>query len=391
MADALAYLLCFESPAEVAVPSWAQLQALAGAVDLGPYDATGKSVAHALADVAARGGLCVRATAKGCGLVIYRPGQDRARNIRMQLAGSVHAGETNVSAMRVSLPAWRSPQRVLAIGEAKRYEATLTLWPGWDPSLATTRWRDSSLIWADDWPGRADVYRKWVLNEHGWFSDEPWNLPTFDFASLGDDFFLRVPRRLGPCLSCDGGGKSLGIVVQYRTDPAGTWRRFSGPVQVSSRHCAIYLGGDNLPGDYFRAAAAGTVDVRVTGTVHADAHLTATAGDDASRGVKVLDCSRRGHWHKVHESSLFFGRTAAAERDDTDMLTQIAQCAAAESASGIDGTFTLAWIDAGYAPGDSIAEITGRLVSLTGPAGAACVNEVRHDYQRQQTTLTVRG
>ena len=54
-----------------------------------------------------------------------------------EFTAPANAGETNLSAAQVSLAPTQSPPRVLAIGEAKCHEVTLTLRPGWDVTRPT--------------------------------------------------------------------------------------------------------------------------------------------------------------------------------------------------------------------------------------------------------------
>ncbi|MFB3894421.1 MAG: hypothetical protein ACE15C_20665 [Phycisphaerae bacterium] len=398
VADALAYIIATAVPAEVAAPSPEELEAIAGGIDLGELNVTGHSAADALAEIAHRGGLEVRAARDGLGIIFHRPGLDGPRRfVRLQPAGmALSPARTNLADGRVLFTRRPSGPPVLALGDHKQYEATFDLLPGWDPSLAGTRWRDFVRSRADDWPATADVFRKWVLNEHGWYSDEPWSLAVFDFGAISEeDFTLRIPRRFLPCLSSDTCGQSLGVVVEVRCGTEAPWRRWTGPVWASGGECAVYLGGDALDADFFQAAVAGNAGVRVTAAIRADARLTARIAGNAALATKVLDLSRRAAWRKVHPSSIFpqaSGLGAPAERDDSIMLGALARAAATAASRAVDGEMTLGWIDPTLHPGDIVERIDGRWVELAsnlqrGPA----VSRVRHDYQAQKTTITVSG
>jgi hypothetical protein len=189
--DALAYLLAACAPGDVEVQGFDELRELGGGIDVGALDVTNRTVGEALVAVAGRAGLELRAARRGPGLVFYRPGRHgRLRSIRLQPPGSkLLTGASNL--LRGELTFRRRPGRrgVLALGARKRYEATFELSGGWDPALETGRWRDFVRSRSADWPAVAEVYRKWVLNEHGRYGGAPRNLPTHDFSPLDADAF----------------------------------------------------------------------------------------------------------------------------------------------------------------------------------------------------------
>ncbi|MFW6133079.1 MAG: hypothetical protein ACOC8F_04225, partial [Planctomycetota bacterium] len=386
VADALGYLLAVGVPSHVRVPDVEELRDLTANVDPGRVDVPGLSVAETLVRVARRGGLALRAARDGLGLVFYRPGRDGRRLcVRQQPAGeSLDRSRSNLA--RAALRFERRPSRrpVLAVGDHKRYETTLVLCPGWDPQEATGRWRDTTRGLADDWPRRAEVYRRWVLNEHGGYDGPPWSLPRYDFADLGEDFFLPAPRRLGPCVSTDATGAGLGVVVEWRGGDGEAWRRWAGPAYAAPDECAVYLGGDALPGAYFQAAAAGTAEVRVTATVASDARLSVEIPGDRALRREVIELPDRGQWRAVHATSVFAGGAAPGEprlRDDTDRLRRIAERHARTGAHACDAELTLAWVEPSCTVGDRVDRIGGRALELATRADRdAVVTAVRHTW-----------
>jgi len=399
VADALAYLLAACVPAEVVVPSAEELSSLAGEVPLGALNTEGRSVAWALGQAAGRAGLAVRAARSGIGLVLYRPGIDgRRASVRLQRAGaSFRPSGSNTPAGRVRL--LRRPARpgVIALGERKRYESTFTLQPGWEESLGTDRWRDTTRTYGDNFTGLADVYRKWVLNEHGRYSDGPWGLDAYDFSPLSnEDFPLRVARRFLPCLSADESGASLGVIVESRLGPEAGWLLWPGPAWVSPDECTIRLGGDTLPGAYFQAAAAGTAELRVTATVEADARLRVEIPGDAGVPPRVVPAPAGLAWQRVHPASIFHGESAigpADERDDTERLRKFAEAQARRVQDAMRAELTLGWIDTNCHVGDFVERIDGRGLELAArPDARPCVHRVVHDFgSTQTTTLFVTG
>ena len=394
VADALAYLLAAYVTPEVSAPSLAELRGLSRLAPLGPMDVTGMTAGEALMRIADIAGLDIRPAAIGRGIVFYRPGKCSPRaSVRLAPAGSESPSGSNL--MRASIRTGPSARpAVLALGQPKRHETTLELRPGWDPARQTPRWRDFVRSLSDDWIGQADVYRKWVLNEHGWYSGSPWNLPLGQLAFLGaGDFTLCQPRRFEPCLSRGPDGRSMGILVEVRLGAGQPWRQWRGPALVSPDECAVYLGGDGLPADYFRAAVQGSVALRVTASVDADARLSANIPGDGGAGLVLLDAPHTA-WRRVHSSSVLAGASGLsqpAEQDDTDALTELAQQRSARiSASSAE--LTLPAVEICWQVGDSIERIDGRAVELTsGTSRRPFVTSVVYDFQNQTTHLTVQG
>ena len=399
VADALGYLIATAVPQDVEAPSMEELAWLAGDIPLGRLVVTGKGTAEALVEAARRGGLEIRASREGLGLVFYRPGyQGRVSSVCLQCPGeSLLPARSNLWQGRIILRRRPSRPTVMALGGHKRYESTFRLQRGWNPALQTSRWRDFVRSESGNWPQLANVYRKWVLNEHGWYSRSPWDLDVYDFWSIStQDFLFHAPHRFLPCLSTDHTGNSLGIVVEFRRTSTDEWERWALPVWTAGDECAVYLGGDGLPGEFFQAAADGTVEVRVTATVEADTRLTAQVPGDPGSLCEVLDFSAQVTWRKVHSSSIFFGDKSIGEpneRDDTDVLTHLAQRYAEAATGAAEAELTLGWVDTSYSVGDIIERIDGRAFELSSsPDSKPFVRSVKHDLgDGQNTTLVVSG
>jgi hypothetical protein len=397
VADALGYLLATAVPASVQTQSLDELNSLAGYIDLGDLNIAGIRVLEALVRVAKRGGLALRAAGQGLGLIVYRPGlAGRTMEVQLQKAGSPFSPDaTNLSRAEVTI--LRRPWRksILAVGQAKRYESTFTLLPGWDRSLETSRWRDFVRSMSGNWEQRCDVYRKWVLNEHGWYCAAPWNLPAYSFARISaGDFCLLTPRKLLPCLSTNPNQQSLGVVLEVQTGPQKPWRQWRGSLWISRDECAVYLGGDALGGEFFQAAAEGAAQVRVTATVEADARIQALVSGDAACGMQVLDLSSRAAWRKVFADSIFYHASELgppAERDDTALLVRSALRYQESSGHCVQAKLELGWIDTGFQVGDVVERIDGRELDLQANDASPAVATVRHDFLKQNTVLEVMG
>ncbi len=398
VADALAYIIATAVPLNVRAPSLSQLQYLAGGIDPGTVEITGLTVAEALARVAARAGLEIRACRQGLGVEVYRPGASgRSADVALQRAGG-RFDPSHTNLWRGQVVIHRRPARrpVLALGAVKRYESTFTFARGWDPGLETARWRDFVRGHSPNWPLLADVYRKWVFNEHGWYCVAPWNLAVGDFTAISsEDFLLCRPRRLLPCLSCDLNGASLGVAAEVRCGTEAPWQRWRGPLWVSRDECAVYLGGDALPGDFFQAAVDGQASVRVTATVEADVRLTVELPGDVGLAVAVVDASDRLRWQKVHAGSVFAGREDLGppdERDDSEALEELARRHGEVVSTGLEGTLTLGWVDISCHVGDTVEQVKNRSIALRPwPDRLAFVRAVHHDFGPAQTTTIQLG
>lgn len=388
VADVLGYLLATHVPAGVEASGPAEVESIAAAVYPPRLSLTGLTVRQALARVCSLAGLAIHGATRrdpaGCrrGLVFYHPGRSgRRRSVRLQRRGAdLDPRQTNLWKGRISIGRRPGRRSILVLGARKTYESTFQLQPGWDPALATYNYRDFVRSEASDWLAVADVYRKWVLNEAGQYSEEPYGLEAFDFATIsGDDFLLSRVRRFRPCLSLGRGGEGLRIVVEISYDSGGSWLRYGGAVRVSSDECAIYLADDAPGADYFQASLAGTVKVRVTATVEADRRLSFTAEGDG--GVEVVEFPG-GKWAKVHEGSIFYqdeNLPEPAERDDTDRLAHFAGTLALGDAGTVEAELTLAQLDATCNVGDIVERVDGRGLDLTSfPGSAPHVRKVEH-------------
>ncbi len=397
VADALGYLVAAYAPSYVEAPGLEELGDLAGEIDLGRLDVTGMVLWEALAKVAGRGGLATAPGRNALGLVFYQPGRTgRRRRVCLQRVGALaQAGDSNLWRGSVVFRRRCDRPAILALGRHKRYESTFNLQPGWYEGDETSRWRDFIRSDGEDWPQGRNVYRKWVLNEHGWYSGSPWLLDVYDFSQVSaEDFYLRVPRRFEQCISVNQDGESFGVAVQFRCGQQDEWRAWGGPVKVSSDECAIYLAGDAIPGEYFQAAVMGQAEVRVTAAVRSDVRLAVEIPGVPNLPRRIIDLSDRAAWSAVQPQSMFSGDDGASvARDDTDMLLACARRYAQAATGAMEAELTLPWPDTSYGVGDLIERVDGRGLNLRASGLVTpYVRSVRHRFgQSQTTTLTVSG
>jgi len=394
VADALAYLLAVGLDAEFTCPSFRELCLQGGGVDAGEYVPGDASLGNALSEVAGRAGMTLRISDDGAGLIAYRKGIEGAvRRIGLQDVGeSLDPDQSNLWMATVKYTPSASRPGVLAIGDVKQYEATFPLQPGWDPELETDRWRDVARGFAEDWLATGDVYRKWVLNEH---DQNPWAIKEFDVSAIApDEFPLNTARRFEPCLTTGADGQSVGVVIEVSLDGGSGWERWSGPAWVSDDECAVYLGGQTLPADYFQAVIEKMAVVRVTATVSADTRLHAIDPGDYGLPRKTIRVPGLGY-RKVHYLSML-GKSGAVhyggEQDDSALLASVARRVNVAAGKAVDASIALGWIDPVCQVGDRVERVDGRSLELGSHAEATgAIVSVTHDLIEQTTHVEVEG
>ena len=239
--DILRYLLAAHVPGDVDIVGLDVSGCPAGVIYPHRLSLTGLPALDAIVQVAAIAGMSIRSGACiGTGrrsLVFYPPGHaGRRRSVRLQPAGqTLDACRSNLWKGDIKFNRRPSRRTVLVIGGLKRYESTFELHKGWDTDKESYRYRDFIRSESFDWPEKADVFRKWVLNESGFYRDEPYELEEYDFSDIAsEDFILLQARRFEPCLSLSDAGRSMGIVVEISYDDGSTWRRYGGAVRFAA-------------------------------------------------------------------------------------------------------------------------------------------------------------
>lgn len=233
-----------------------------------------------------------------------------------------------------------------------------------------------------------------MLNEAAQYSATPYGLAAFDLGTVHEDFLLRRPRRLEPCLSCDGLHRSQGILVELSTDAGATWRRYAGPVGVSKDEAAIALSDDALGAEYYQAVIAGAARLRVTATLSSDRRLRADLPGDAGTGTRIVQ-QPAAQFAQVLPGSVLYdpAHPPPAQRDDSQRLAQLAGAYFASAAGGVEAELTLGWVDPFCRLGDRVDRIEGREMWLTGsPGGVPHIVAIEHLCQDEWTTrLTITG
>ncbi|MBI4580048.1 MAG: hypothetical protein HY718_10125 [Planctomycetes bacterium] len=321
----------------------------------------------------------------------------------------------------------------VVMGDVKRYEVTVPLWPGWRPTenldnvaapdrpsskvLALTpddvRALGESVVYYD-WYRRyhrdgyfyhqySDVARLWVLNEDGWFDGSYDRNPPFDrygpfdFAAVlaasetASGRWTRRTRPLEPTLSVGPDGQSLGVWVEVSFDSGVTWYPASGPISVLKDRAGIHFDCDNPtqitpPGvdpvyvNLWYALVDQTFRVRATAVIEGDDRLIATFGPTGldSPTVQVNTAIiRRPQSFKFASrsvgSSVLYPTLIGGEeeRDDSAAAAGLAEwLARTRQDRQVRVAPAIPWIETGYAIGDRITEIAGRCLRFATTVGA---------------------
>lgn len=193
---------------------------------------------------------------------------DRGRPIALAWPADLHAQSPVLEVISEGQPivsrAW------IATAEPQRVESTFLLHPAWDPAAENALLPDTTFSRVENpgFPAYANVYRLWVLNEDGRYTQPPYQLDTFNLAQFfGDAGVGLQPLAFEDCLTLDDASLHRTPIVEIRTNTAEDWVIYPGEVSVLRDRAGVYLGDATLPTSILAAARAGTLAIRVTATL----------------------------------------------------------------------------------------------------------------------------
>ena len=329
-------------------------------------------------------------------LQFYRRGEGRRTYLRHQRAGEkLDIAKTNVA--QCSLQTNRSAEtiRVIGRGAAKRFEATFELVGGWNPNLEENNYDLYSPATNPNFRTVRDVFRKWVLNEAGDYSGEPYNRgAAYDYSGVfGNENYNAHRRRFYPCLSANVMGKSLGYYLEISYDGGDTWQEYAGAFDHLLDECGVYLNSSQMDLLMWYAIKKELLRFRITATVEADESLEAVVYDGPQKSVRpvrtyVVELGQEFQYRQVAAASIFHNATG-------DELGQPDECDDRESMRGLlrdrlkrlrqerlAGTARLAWIQPNLWPGDIVTGMQGRELDMKQLAGVR-----EHDVQVRQVKM----
>ena len=278
----------------------------------------------------------------------------------------------------------RPPRAWVARGGRPVVEDTFVLHPGWVPSLQGQPDSDYGRLTSSDFTRFGSVYRSYVLNEDGAYSEAPFDVGSaFDVGALfNQPGTIQSPLRFGSCLTVNASGRRLGPVVESSTDSGATWSAYPGQATVMNDRAGVELIDDVLPSSILSAAKAGTLRIRVTASLTSPNRIKEHRWDGnpfaGPAPTRVLDYSEQFAWAyvaptSIHRNAIEAGSLKAEAIDQRPALRQALQTHIAEL-PGPDASVVLelagAW--SAFRPGDRVAEAIGRGVAIDGqPASFA--------------------
>jgi len=389
--EAIAYLLCEYGASEnVDVPSPSEVRAAVDALVIRDVSLEGQTLAEALGALLelAGGHIVVTAEPHTAGLSrrieIWYPGRAPVVWFAHQRLGERYdPAATDLAGLSVRMRFDSAPRRYVARGDTKVYESTFDLVAGWDDTLATYDPDDFSPSTNSNFDAVRDVFRKWVLNEAGQYSESPYGRgPAPDLSALFEGApYVRRHRRLLPCLSRDALGRSHGVYVEVSLDGGDAWERMNLGVRILKNECGLYLTDDPLPPKYLAAAMRGQVCVRVTATIESDAFLAVEYASEASTDLpgrtRHLNVPAGYRYRRVATTSRFYGRPGADEVDDSARLEELIRAAyEADRRSPTPTRVEIPYLAMSRRVGQRILGIRGRRLDLAREHGACAAAPV---------------
>lgn len=285
-------------------------------------------------------------------------------------------------------------------------ESTLNLVGGWDPSFEGQADSTYDKQLSTDFSTYADVYRRWVLNEDGFYSQPPYSRgPAFDLNSLfGTTGIDPQPLSLKSNLTLGDDGNPLKPVIEMSTTGGSSWTVISMPSDILKERAGIYLDPKKLPGDFLTAAKAGLARVRVTAVLASPTpvEISRWQGNAFTCTLPPLihDVSKAFRFQRVdpasiHHTDIESGTLSANKTDHTNaMLRWLVNRVTRHDAGGarhggqmsleLVGTWPL------LKPGDRLLEASGPGVAADGQPQAVTklggtILSIESCYEKQST------
>ena len=313
-------------------------------------------------------------------LVFHRIGKGRVIPLGIADAGAtLNLSSTQPQQVRIDHPQAAATTRITAMGAPMRAEATWTLVHGWDQGLEDFEdFERYSPLTNTDFLSVQHVFRKWVLNETGTYTNAPFNQTDVpDLAGLfGHKHQTTMPRRFWPCLTCDSTGASLGYYLEVSYDNGLTWGPYDGPFKNLLDECGIYLSCSQFDIALWNALRKGWLQFRMTAAIDDDRNLSVQAADGpVDSWVPVHDetilMTTECRYEFVSDYSMLKYRDdlqQPAPVDDRDRMAQAIRDRLENiHAYSVHGSLTLPYVNPELRCGDRIDHLYGRRELLDKP------------------------
>jgi len=282
-------------------------------------------------------------------------------------------------------------------------ESTFNLVGGWDPALEGQPDDEYNKSKSTDFTTYADVYRRWVLNEDGFFTGPPYNRgPAFDLtAFFGAGTVVPQPIEFQSNVTLQDDGTPLNPIVEISTDSGSTWLPYTQSIVVLDGRAGMYLNPTALTPAFLAAAKAGAARVRVTAGLQSPLRIEQPRwrgnAFNADLPPLVLDVSSVFRFRRVDTDSIHFadvqsGAQIADEADDTHgmhdwLLQRMVRQIKGGKPSGGRGTLDLAGAWPTLRPGDRLRGVRGPGTSVDGRAQALTeLGAAVHSYETRFAT-----
>ena len=397
--EAIAYLLGEYGRAQaVGVPSPGAVRRGVGTAVIRDVRLEGRTLGEGLDALLELAGGRVRVAAEpqaegvGRRLELWFPGRAPGGWLSHQAVGEgFDSRATQFAGLAVRMEFESAPRRYVARGDRKVYESTFDLVAGWDDALASYDPDDFSPSRNPNFDAVRDVFRKWVLNEAGEYSESPYNRgPAPDLSALFEGApYVRRHRRFLKCFSCDGLGRSRGVCVEVSLDGGTTWQQTNLSLRIFTGECGVYVASDPLPARYLAAAMRGLVRVRVTAAIESDACLLAERATEGAADLpgrtRYLSVPAGYRFRRVAPTSTFYGQGGAEEVDDSAQLQQLVDAAyETDRRSPVPTRIHMPWLAMGHRDGERLLGIRGRRLDLarqhTGYESAPVARRIRYVF-----------
>lgn len=274
----------------------------------------------------------------------------------------------------------------IARADGWRVESTFNLVGGWDPALEGQADDEYDKKKSSDFATYADVYRRWVLNEDGFYTSAPYYRgAAFDLTSFfGTGEIDPQPLVFRDNLTCQGNGKPYEPIIEVSTDGGSQWTLIDTAVDILKDRAGIYLDQTTLFGNFLTAAKSGQARVRVTACLISPLPVESCRwfGNPYTSTLPeyVLDVSDLFFFHRVDSQSIHYadvmsGIMTADVINDSYALSAWLTRRVTEHARGGDrvggeATLELAGIWFDLRVGDRLLDVGGRGVAIDGQAQA---------------------
>jgi hypothetical protein len=409
-AEVIEYLLMMYLPAGVLGFAGAErLKAITDNQKVYDLDVTGLNLLQAIERCCEKTGLefkfepSLSAAGPVENIVFYRRGAGRCIELNMQRAGDgLNISKTGVSEISGKRG---SPvtHRYIGQGDFKRFEATFELKKGWDSSLESIDYERFSPSGNAEFYKVKDVYRKWVLNEAGDYTGQPFNCgEAFDFGRIFENSnFVGRRRRFWPALTRDEQGKSIGYFLEVSYDDGEHWWQYPGAFENRLDECAVWLSSDRLDVNTWIAALKGVLRFRMTASVFSDERISCQVADGPVNSVvpvieHIVTLPNQFKYRKVSGASIFAnGQTGRADEvDDGAALYEFIRKKALGGGAVIEEfEAKTAYLLLDVQVGDIVTsspESRDLFGVKADNRSMAWIEEVKMDFEKQQTTVKIK-